>query len=77
MGVNKMNKFLNILQGICYILIVLGAINWGLVGGFNFNLVEYLFNQGALTRTIYILIGIAAIVSIILTIKYTMDNREY
>lgn len=72
-----MTKFLNILQGICYILIVLGAINWGLVGAFNLNLVEYLFNTGALTTTLYVSIGVAAIVSIILTIKYTMDNREY
>lgn len=72
-----MNKFLNILQGICYILIIIGALNWGLVGTMNFNLVEYFFNQGVITRTLYIIIGIAAIVSIILTAKYTMDNREY
>lgn len=73
-----MNKFLNVLQGICYILIIIGAINWGLVGFFNFNLVEYLFREGtAVTRIIYDLVGIAAIVSIILTAKYTIDNREY
>lgn len=72
-----MSKFLNILQGICYILIIIGALNWGLVGTMNFNLVEYFFNQGVVARTIYIIIGIAAIVSIILTAKYTMDNREY
>ncbi len=72
-----MNKFLNILQGICYILIIIGALNWGLVGTMNFNLVEYFFNQGVVTRTLYIIIGVAAIISIILTAKYTMDNREY
>ena len=38
-----MNRFLNILQAICYTLIIIGAINWGLIGGFDFNLVEYLF----------------------------------
>lgn len=72
-----MSKFLNIVQGICYILIIIGALNWGLVGALNFNLVEYFFNQGAITRTLYIIIGIAAIISIILTAKYTIDNREY
>ncbi len=72
-----MSKFLNIMQGICYILIIIGALNWGLVGTMNFNLVEYFFNQGVITRTLYIIIGIAAIISIILTAKYTMDNREY
>ncbi len=65
------------MQGICYILIIIGALNWGLVGTMNFNLVEYFFNQGVITRTLYIIIGIAAIISIILTAKYTMDNREY
>lgn len=72
-----MNKFLNIVQGICYILIILGAINWGLIGAFDLNLVEYLFNTGTLAKTLYILIGVAAIISIILTVKYTIDNREY
>lgn len=71
-----MNKFLNILQGVCYILIILGALNWGFVGAMNFNLVEYLFNESIITKILYVTIGVAAIVSIILTIKYTMDNRE-
>ncbi len=72
-----MNKFLNIVQGICYILIIIGALNWGLVGIFNFNLVEYFFNESVIARTLYIIIGVAAIISIILTAKYTIDNREY
>ncbi len=73
-----MNRFLNILQAICYTLIIIGAINWGLIGGFNFNLVEYLFGSSTLLTTwIYIIVGIAAIISVILTIKYTMDNKEY
>ena len=73
-----MNKFLNVLQGICYILSILGAINWGLVGAFNFNLVDFLFNNSVLiTKIIYNIIGVAAIVSVILTLKYTIDNREY
>lgn len=73
-----MNRFLNIMQAICYTLIIIGAINWGLIGGFNFNLVEYLFGTSTLlTKWIYIIVGIAAIISVILTIKYTMDNKEY
>lgn len=73
-----MNKFLNVLQGICYILIVIGAINWGLIGFFNFNLVEAIFGTGTVTsRVIYDIVGIAAIISIILTVRYTLENREY
>ena len=73
-----MNKFLNVLQGICYVLIVIGAINWGLIGCFNYNLVESLFGPDAIAaRIIYNTIGIAAIISVILTIRYTIENRDY
>ncbi len=73
-----MNKFLNVLQGVCYILIVIGAINWGLIGFFNFNLVEAVFGIGTTaTRIVYDIVGIAAIISVILTIRYTIENREY
>ncbi len=73
-----MNKFSNIMQAICYTLIIIGAINWGLIGGFHFNLVEFLFGIDMLvTRAIYIIVGIAAVISVILTIKYTIENKEY
>jgi len=73
-----MNKFSNIMQAICYTLIIIGAINWGLIGGFHFNLVEFLFGIDTfVTRAIYIIVGIAAIISVILTIKYTLENKEY
>lgn len=73
-----MNKFFNVLQGVCYVLIVIGAINWGLIGFFNFNLVEGIFGTGtAMTRIIYDIVGITAIISLILTIKYTVENRDY
>ena len=73
-----MNRFLNILQAICYTLIIIGAINWGLIGGFDFNLVEYLFGTNTyLTKGIYSAVGIAAIISVILTIRYTLENRDY
>jgi len=73
-----MNKFLNILQAVCYFFIIVGAINWGLIGGFNYNLVEALFGVGTvLTRIIYIIVGVSAIVSLILTIRYTIENKEY
>lgn len=73
-----MNKFLNVLQGICYVLIIIGAINWGLIGCFNYNLVESLFGPDTLAvRIIYNTVGVAAIISLILTIRYTIENRDY
>lgn len=48
---------------ISYILVLLGAVNWGLFGIFNFNLVSWIF-QGPRTAgsiIIYVLITLAAI----------------
>lgn len=45
-----------------YALVIIGAINWGLVGAFKFDLVAYLFgNMTYLTRLIYILVGLAGL----------------
>ena len=49
-----------------FILVLIGALNWGLVGFFNFDLVAFLFGQMTLlTRIIYVLIGISAIITAI------------
>lgn len=52
--------FTNVLS---YILVLLGAINWGLYGIFNFNLVGWIF-QGPRTVgsiIVYVLITLAAV----------------
>ena len=50
------------LKIIAYILVIIGAINWGLVGFFNFDLVAAIFGDMTLvTRIIYDIIGISAI----------------
>ena len=54
---------MNFLKNLSYILLLIGAINWGLVGLFNFDLVAFLFgNMTFWTRTIYILVGISALI---------------
>lgn len=46
-------------------LVMLGAINWGLVGLFDFNLLTWLFGvTGWLTKTLYILVGVSGIVAL-------------
>ena len=51
---------------ISYLLVIIGAINWGLVGIFNLDLVAKLFgNMTILSRGVYILVGIAALVSLL------------
>lgn len=52
-------KFIDILA---LILILIGALNWGLIGFFSFDLVRVIFgNMSVLSRIIYALVGIAAI----------------
>ncbi len=43
------------------ILVIIGSLNWGLVGTLNVNLVQLLFSNGIIARTIYIAVAIAAI----------------
>ncbi|MBP5615567.1 MAG: DUF378 domain-containing protein [Alphaproteobacteria bacterium] len=43
-------------------LTIIGALNWGLVGIFNFNLVSAIFgDMSLLARIVYILVGLSAI----------------
>ena len=55
------------LQKICLLLTIIGAINWGLIGIFDFNLVDTIFGMGSiLSRIIYSLVGIAGLINIYL-----------
>ena len=47
---------------ITYVLIIIGALNWGLIGFFAYNLVATMFGEmTVLTRMIYTLVGVSAI----------------
>lgn len=55
------------LQKICLMLTIIGAIVWGLIGIFDFNLVATIFGDGTtISRIIYTLVGIAGLVNIYL-----------
>lgn len=63
------------LKIISYLLIIIGALNWGLVGIFNFNLVALLLGDMTLfARIIYIAVGVAAIVSIATTFREIFEK---
>ncbi|WP_196259969.1 DUF378 domain-containing protein [Pelagibacterium limicola] len=56
-------KYLNILT---LILVIVGGLNWGLVGLFGFDLVAALFGAGsALSRIVYVLVGLSAVWQIV------------
>ena len=55
---------------IALILIIIGAINWGLIGIFKFNLVEMIFgDMTVLARIIYTLVGISGLWGIKLAVE--------
>lgn len=56
---------MNTLYKIALVISIIGCINWGLVGIFNFNLVEYLFgDESMLTRIVYILVLLSGLINI-------------
>lgn len=53
---------MKIVDKIALVLIIIGAINWGLIGIFNFNLVEAIFgDMTVLTRIVYGLVGVSGL----------------
>lgn len=56
---------MNTLFKIFLAISIIGCINWGLVGVFNFNLVEYLFGDNSLlTKIVYVLVMLSGIIDI-------------
>ena len=57
--------FVNMLYKVCIALLIVGGINWGLIGILNFDLVAFIFGGGSLlSRIVYTIVGVAAICSI-------------
>ena len=51
-------------------LVITGALNWALVGLFDFNLVTFIFGEGTvITGLIYFVIGLCGIISLTLYSK--------
>jgi hypothetical protein len=54
-----------LLKEIAWVLVIIGAINWGLIGLFGFNLVDSLFGSGLVSSIIYCLVGFSAVILIV------------
>ena len=55
-------KKLGSLDWLALILVIIGGLNWGLVGIFGFDLVATIFgDMSAITRVVYILVGASAV----------------
>ena len=65
------------LQKTALVFTIIGALNWLLVGLFDFNLVDYLFvellNLNILATIVYIIVGICGIINIGLLFNHIED----
>ena len=46
---------------VCLVLVIIGALNWGLVGLFKFNLVTFIIGDNVFSKLIFIVVAIAGI----------------
>lgn len=69
---------LNSTEWVALTLVIVGGINWGLVGAFKFNLVDTLFGEmSALSRIVYVLVGLSALYLISTAVKLgSAEARE-
>jgi uncharacterized protein len=75
----KEENNMSAIQRIALVLTIIGAINWGLIGFFQFDLVAAIFGgqDSALSRIIYGLVGIAGLINLGLLFKPTEEiERE-
>lgn len=57
-----MKKKCCMIDAITKILVLIGALNWGLVGFFNFNLVTAIFGEmNLISRIVYMVVGLSAL----------------
>ena len=75
-AVTTANRGFGALDWIAMALVIIGGLNWGLVGLANFDLVAAIFGDGsAFSRIVYILVGLAALVCLYTASK--MNRRSY
>lgn len=64
-----MNK-LNVIDWIALVLLIVGGLNWGLVGLLNFDLVAYIFgSMSMLSAIVYDLVGLSAVYIAVIAMK--------
>lgn len=66
-----------LLDGTALTIVIIGAINWGLIGLFRFDLVAFLFGDMSwLSRIIYVIVGICGLYLLTFYMKLTDGPTE-
>lgn len=56
---------MNMLQKICLVVTIIGAVNWGFIGLLDINLVEAIFGvESMISRIVYSLVGLTGLINI-------------
>ena len=58
------------------LLILIGGLNWGLVGAFNYNLITSLLGDGTMTKVVYGLVGVCALYEMMQFMKARMTAKS-
>jgi len=75
--VKKIMKKMGTLSWIAFILLLVGGLNWGLVGFFKFDLVAAIFgDMTAVSRVVYALIGLAALYKLAVIVMKDEKKEE-
>jgi uncharacterized protein len=73
--VNKSTRKLSSAAWVALALVVIGALNWGLVGLFNFDLVAAIFGAlSPLSRIIYVVVALAGIYLLVAATRFKRDT---
>lgn len=70
---DRKDEIMETLQKLCLVFTIIGAIVWGLIGFFDFNIVTWIFGDTIISRIIYIIVGICGLVNICLLFKHIED----
>jgi uncharacterized membrane protein YuzA (DUF378 family) len=70
-----MESFWKWVMGLAYTLLVIGGLNWLLIGLFDWNLVTAVFGHNAFARVVYSIIGISTLVALAGSLMKMMGGR--
>ena len=65
---------MEIFQKVALVFTIIGALNWGLIGFFEFNLVEALFSTIVLQRIVYAIVGVCGLINTWILFTHVEDH---
>lgn len=67
-------KRMTVVDWVPMLLLMIGGVNWGLIGLFNFDVVASLFGEmSTISRAIYVAVGLSALYSLYLSARMSSD----